>query len=866
MLEIQTLLTKNKNWQDITQFRKTTASIKNTSGETIFEQEVEVGADWSDTAASIVAQKYFRGHLGDANREKSIRQMINRVVDTIANAGYDQGYFDSDNATRFTQELAYILANQYASFNSPVWFNVGWKEKPQCSACFINSVEDSMESILDLNRKEGIIFKGGSGSGVNLSPLRSRIEKLGPGGTSSGPVSFMKGFDAFAGVIKSGGSTRRAAKMVILNVDHPDIFQFIRCKADEEKKAQALIAAGYSSAFNEEGGAYDTVSYQNANNSIRVTDEFMIAVDNDSKWHLKEVTTGLAAKEVRARDILAEAAKAAWECGDPGIQYDTTINKWHTCPNTDRIHASNPCSEYMFLNDTSCNLASLNLMKFYDPDTQTLNIEQYRHVAAIIITAMDIIVDMASYPTPEIEERTKRFAPLGIGYTNLGALLMSMGLPYNSAAGRAMCAALTSILSARCYLQSSILAEIRGPFDGYKDNEEPMNNVISMHSSRNKRLLEDVKYAGTYEFMIRNLIVSAQPDWDDALINGKKNGYRNSQISVLAPTGTISFMMDATTTGIEPELALVKYKSLVGGGTIKLVNTSVKNGLKALQYSEKEIEKILSIIEEKGGLPKSAVKEEDYDVFVTSFADPVSGEYLPWKAHVDMMAAAQPFLSGAISKTVNLPESATPEDIEDVYMYAWEKELKAIAVYRDNCKGSQPLSTKEEKKQELAPATARRKLPDTRPSVTHKFSVSGHEGYLTIGFYEDGDIGEIFVTMSKQGSTFGGMMDAWATSISLNLQYGVKLEHLADKFKNSKFEPYGITNNKEIPFASSVVDYIFSYLLSLQEEKEVDESSEVDTIKTVTASGPPCFACGSIMVPSGKCHTCPNCGATGGCG
>jgi ribonucleoside-diphosphate reductase alpha chain len=876
---------------DTVRWERRTARITGADGRVVFEQEgVEVPEFWSQTATNIVAQKYFHGRLGTEGREYSVKQLISRVVDTLTSWGIEGGYFaDEDSAEAFAQELTHLLLYQMASFNSPVWFNVGVEPHPQCSACFINSLKDSMESILDLAKVEGMLFKFGSGTGTNFSVLRSSREPLAGGGVASGPVSFMRGFDAFAGVIKSGGKTRRAAKMVILNVDHPDIVAFIKCKAEEEKKAHALIAAGYPAGFEVEGGAYDSVQYQNANHSVRVTDEFMRAVEEDGWWETRAVTTGEVLGRYRARELMRMMAEAAWVCGDPGIQYDTTINRWHTCKASGRINASNPCSEYMFLDDTACNLASLNLMKFVDEEG-VFNVEAFTHAVDTLILAQEIIVDFAHYPTPKIAANSHEYRTLGLGYANLGALLMAEGLPYDSEEGRALAAAITALMTGRAYWQSARIAEAMGPFPGYEANREPMLEVIAMHRDAAHRLP-----ARGIPTPLRQAAVAV---WDEALALGQRVGFRNAQVTVLAPTGTIGFMMDCDTTGIEPDLALVKVKRLVGGGTIKIVNNTVPRALKKLGYSEEEREAILAHIEKTGtaeGAPY--LKEEHLPVFDCAFKAVGGTRFISPMGHLRMMGAVQPFISGAISKTVNVPEETTPEEIERLYMEGWKLGLKAVAVYRDNCKGSQPLAAGGG---EAAAATAkefrpvRRKLPDERVAITHKFSVEGQEGYVTVGLYEDGTPGELFITMAKEGSTLSGVMDAFATAISLTLQYGVPLEFLVNKFSHVRFEPSGWTNNPQIPYAKSIIDYIFRWLASKflspeqqaavgvqplpaseatttlplrpqQQRLPVVAGQEAGQLFINQADAPPCPSCGMVMVRNGACYKCLNCGTVHGC-
>jgi ribonucleoside-diphosphate reductase alpha chain len=870
------------------------AVIGSEKGEKVFEQKgVEIPKFWSQTATNVVVSKYFRGHLGTPGRERSVRQLIGRVVDTMTQWGRIGGYFASEEDARtFHAELKHILLHQFACFNSPVWFNVGIEEKPQCSACFINSVEDTMQSILQLARTEGMLFKYGSGTGSNLSTLRSSKERLAGGGTASGPVSFMKGFDAFAGVIKSGGKTRRAAKMVILNADHPDIVEFVRSKEVEERKAWALIDAGYEGGFNVTGGAYDSVAYQNANHSVRATDEFMQAVEADRDWTTRAVTDGRPMQTVKARELMRMIAESAWVCGDPGMQYDTTINDWHTCASTARINASNPCSEYMFLDDTACNLASLNLMKFHDAE-RGFDVESFRHVCEVVISAQEIIVDHASYPTPRIAENSHAYRPLGIGYANLGALLMARGVPYDSDAGRDYAAAITALMSGASYAQSARIAERMGPFAGFEKNREPMLRVMRKHRDAVRKI--DPAHAPL------ELLQAAKQSWDEVVERGERTGIKNSQISVLAPTGTIAFMMDCDTTGVEPDIALVKYKKLVGGGLIKIVNNTVPLALKRLGYDKEEVRAIVEHIDEHDTIEGAPyLKPEHLPVFDCAFKPARGSRSIHYSGHLRMLAAVQPFISGAISKTINMPEETTVDEIQEAYLEGWRLGLKAVAIYRDNCKRSQPLSTKKESgKAEAAPAPAaaspvvadrpvRRKLPDERRALTHKFSINGHEGYITVGLYDDGQPGEIFLTMAKEGSTISGLMDAFATSISLALQYGVPLRALVDKFSHMRYEPSGFTKNPEIPIAKSITDYIFRWLASrfLSNEEKAAVGVVVAELPTATpvaapatpsdatgvkftvdvgADAPSCHECGAIMVRNGSCYKCNNCGSTSGC-
>jgi ribonucleoside-diphosphate reductase alpha chain len=790
------------------------AAISNESGGVVFEQkDVEMPKFWSQMATNVVVSKYFRGHLNTPDRETSVRQLIGRVVRTITQWGREGGYFASEAAgDTFRDELAHILLYQMASFNSPVWFNVGIEEKPQCSACFINSVQDTMDSILGLAKTEGMLFKYGSGTGSNLSSIRSSRELLAGGGTASGPVSFMRGYDSFAGVIKSGGKTRRAAKMVILNADHPDVVDFIESKEKEERKAWALIEAGYDGAFNAPGGAYDSVHFQNANHSVRVTDEFMRAYEKDGDWQTHAITDGRVMSTYKARDLMRRMAQSAWVCGDPGLQFDTTVNDWHPCPNTARINASNPCSEYMFLDDSACNLASLNLMKFYS-EAGGFDVESYRAALRVVITAQEIVVDYASYPTQKIGENSHKFRPLGIGYANLGALLMARGVAYDSEEGRHYAAAITSILSGESYSQSARIAEKLGPFEGYAVNQEPFLRVIDKHRRSAYRL--DVRS------LPADLAQAACDVWDEAYALGQQHGYKNAQISVLAPTGTIAFMMDCDTTGIEPDIALVKYKKLVGGGMLKIVNNTVPVALKRLGYDAKQVREIVEYITENDTIEGAPhLLDQHLTVFDCAFKPANGTRSIHYMGHLKMMGAVQPFISGAISKTINMPSNATVDEIEGAYYEAWKLGLKAVAVYRDGCKRSQPLSTARDKSAldlingqlGVGPIAVRRKLPDERESITHKFSIGGHEGYITVGKYEDGAPGEIFITMAKEGSTISGLMDSFATMTSMALQHGVPLQLLVDKFTHLRFEPSGFTKNPEIPMAKSIMDYIFKWL------------------------------------------------------
>ena len=877
------------------------AKIQNESGEAIFEQtDVEMPKSWSQLATNVVVSKYFRGHVGTPERERSVKQLVGRVVGRLREWGDASGYFATPaDGDTFRDELTHVLLRQMVCFNSPVWFNLGVADTPQqASACFINSVDDTMDSIMELAKTEAMLFKGGSGTGSNLSQIRSSKEHLSGGGVASGPVSFMKGFDAFAGVIKSGGKTRRAAKMVILNADHPDVREFIHCKQDEEKKAWALIEAGYDDGFNVPGGAYDSVFFQNANHSVRVTDEFMRAVAEDRDWSLRAVMTGKSTETLKARALLREMSSAAHGCGDPGIQYDTTINRWHPCKVSGRINASNPCSEYMFLDDTACNLASLNLMRFLD-EHGNFDVDGFRRTVAVTFLAQEIIIDHADYPTPRIAWNSHLYRPIGLGYANLGALLMASGLAYDSDEGRHLSAAITALMCGQAYLTSAEIAGAMGPFPHYTKNREPFLEVIGAH----KAAADAISPTGVPSA----LLAAARESWTSALALGRKQGFKNAQATVLAPTGTIAFMMDCDTTGVEPDIALVKYKKLVGGGLLKIVNQTVPMALERLGYSKAEIDAIVAYIDQNETIEGApALRDEHLDVFDCAFRATKGKRSIHWMGHLRMMGAVQPFLSGAISKTVNLPEDATIEDVETAYIEGWRLGLKAIAVYRDGCKKSQPLNTSKDADgakvislEEVRPR--RQKLPDERVARTHKFSIAGHEGYLTVGLYDDGQPGEIFLKMAKEGSTVSGLMDTIATMTSIALQYGVPLKALVDKFSHTRFEPSGFTNNREIPFAKSIADYVFRYLGSrfLVDETLAPDEQETDAetvgleptrpvLRAAVAGGsvdaparrgaastpaafvnqadaPSCSDCGSIMVRNGACYKCANCGGTSGC-
>jgi ribonucleoside-diphosphate reductase alpha chain len=949
------------------------AQITDSQGGMIFEQkDVEVPKDWSMTATNIVASKYLHGQIGTRERETGVRQLVARVAETIRDWGMQDGYFrTSEDAATFHDELVHLLIRQHMAFNSPVWFNVGCERvepksdatnwhwnfttqqvefgatgytRPQCSACFINSVKDSLDSILTLAKTEGMLFKWGSGTGTNLSPLRSSTEVLSGGGTASGPLSFMKGFDAFAGVIKSGGKTRRAAKMVILNIDHPDIVDFIECKSKEEAKAHALVAQGYDGSH-PDSDAYSSIFFQNANNSVRVTDDFMVAVTRDTDFSTRSIVDGRVVNTYKAKDLMTKISEATWRCGDPGMQYDTTVNRWHTSKNTARINASNPCSEYMFLDDSACNLASLNLLKF--APNGTFDVEAYRHAVDITITAQEILVDNAGYPTEIIGKNSHDYRPLGLGYANLGALLMAAGLPYDSDGGRDYAACVTAIMCGEAYLQSSKIAEQCRPLTpitdtvqtrlgvtkaedmpgaacpGWYINREPFLDVIRMHRASVNNINNKNVPAPLFE--------ASKQCWDEALSHGEKYGYRNSQVTVLAPTGTIGFMMDCDTTGIEPDLALIKYKKLVGGGMIKIVNNTVPGALFKLGYTHEQTDAIVSYIDATGTIEGAPhVKDEHLAVFDCSFKPAKGTRSIRYMGHLRMMAAAQPFISGAISKTVNLPNAATVDDISEAYIQAWKLGLKAVAVYRDGCKQSQPLSaagsktansTKDDAARNAAaaalaqdenldapPRAVRHKLKEERMSVTHKFNIGGHEGYIIVGLYPDGEPGEIFIKMAKEGSTVSGLMDSFALAVSISLQHGVPLKLFCEKFAHTRFEPSGWSSNPDIGFAKSIMDYIFRWLqmrfLSGQQqflfenlrpkpqaapegvgdlngsiggpavsEQRPDQRlmpgsmHAADALANMIDMGdaPSCHVCGSIMVRNGSCYKCMSCGSTSGC-
>jgi ribonucleoside-diphosphate reductase alpha chain len=905
---------------DLVSWERRDARINNwKDGTAAFEQlGVEFPVSWSLNATNIVAQKYFRGTPGTPEREQSLRQVIDRVADTIANWGIEGGYFaDADEAEAFRDELKFILVTQRAAFNSPVWFNIGVKGVPQqASACFILATDDTMDGILNWYREEGIIFKGGSGAGINLSNIRSSAEHLKGGGTASGPVSFMRGADASAGTIKSGGKTRRAAKMVILNVEHPDVEEFIWCKSREEQKARALRDAGFDMDL--DGKDSFSVQYQNANNSVRVTDEFMHAVKEDRDWTLRAVKDGSPVRSVRARDLWRQIATASWECADPGLQFDTTINKWHTAHAAGRINGSNPCSEYMHIDNSACNLASINLLKFLGED-DVFDVDAYRHTIEVMFTAQEILVGNADYPTEKIGENSRLFRQLGLGYANIGALLMALGMPYDSQGGRAWAAALTSMMTGHAYATSARIASRMGPFAGFAANERYMLNVLRMHREANANI-------ANANVVQSDLVAAATEAWEHAVVDGEEYGVRNSQATVLAPTGTIGLMMDCDTTGIEPDLGLVKFKKLVGGGNMSIVNQTVPRALRRLGYSPEQVDRIVAYIDtNKSIVGAPDLKAEHLPVFACSMGD----NTIHYEGHVRMMGAAQPFLSGAISKTVNMPEEATIEDVESLHMLAWELGVKAVAIYRDNCKVGQPLSTakKDDDKKTDAVAAAveqvverivhkpvRQKLPRSRRGRTFEFRVSDTKGFATIGEYEDGRPGEVFLTVSKQGSTLAGIMDAFAKSISYGLQYGVPLRAFVEAFINTRFEPAGMTDDSDIRMASSIVDYLFRRLaveyLSADERAElgiytreermqptlpgVEESvvetsqgsdvmSDPKTIPSVddlvaqmaadahaaakpAGTGAICSSCGSAnMQRAGACYVCGDCGSSSGC-
>jgi len=865
------------------------ATIPGKNGPAFEQRGVEFPKFWSQTATNIVAQKYFRGRLSSPERESSVKQMVGRVVETVLAWGKRGGYFaDDEEAETFEAELKAILVNQYASFNSPVWFNVGFEEKPQCSACFILSIDDSMESILDWIRREGVIFRGGSGSGVNLSRLRSSKEQLSKGGYASGPVSFMRGADASAGTIKSGGKTRRAAKMVVLDVDHPDIEEFIWCKAKEERKARVLETAGYDMSLDSPDWA--SIQYQNANNSVRVSDSFMEAAQEAHDFNLTARTDGTVVSSLDARDLLRQIAAAAWECADPGVQYDTTINSWHTLPNTGRINASNPCSEYMSIDDSACNLASLNLMKFRREDGE-LDVEAFEHACDVVFLAQEILVGYSSYPTPEIERNAKAFRQLGLGYANLGALLMARGLPYDSDEGRAYAAAITGLMTGRAYRKSAEIASRMGPFAGYQVNRAPMIGVIAKH----RAAVGNIENANVVP---ADLHAACRKAWDEALDIGEVHGYRNAQATVLAPTGTISFMMDCDTTGVEPDFSLVKSKKLVGGGEITIVNKTVPMALEKLGYAPREVEEVVAYVDERNSVVGAPyVKADHFPVFDCAVGD----RAIHYLGHVKMMGAVQPFISGAISKTVNLPEEASVEDVMNLYVDAWKLGVKAIAIYRDNCKVAQPLSSSGKDAKATPPVLVheRKRLPDDRTEVGRKFRVGDYEGYIHVGVFDDGSPGDIFVDIAKDGTTLQGLMNSLMIAVSMGLQYGVPPEVYVSKLSHLRFEPSGMTNDADIRVAKSIVDYIFRWMgkkfLSADQQEEAgiltpevkqrlaaayNEAGEHGAAAVAIDPSPPagqtalfnqwedaveCAKCGGRMVRTGSCYTCRDCGTNTGC-
>ncbi|MDD5482429.1 MAG: vitamin B12-dependent ribonucleotide reductase [Kiritimatiellae bacterium] len=920
-LHIPALFSKKETHPfDEVEWERRKAVIKNDKGAVVFEEDdVEVPKSWSALATNVVASKYFYGAKGTNVHEKSARQLIHRVARTIADWGLKDGYFASAaDAETFYRELSFICVNQIGAFNSPVWFNIGLHQvyglssaskachffnpatsrieqtadsykRPQGSACFIQSVADSMEDIMRLTASEAMLFKYGSGTGTDLSTLRSSREKLSGGGTPSGPLSFMRVFDQVAAVVKSGGKTRRAAKMQSLKVEHPDIMEFINCKVNEEKKARTLINSGYDGSFN--GEAYSSVMFQNSNLSVRVTDDFMKAVEAGAVWHTKAVTTGKIAEVLDARTIMRNIAEAAHFCGDPGTQYHTTINRWHTCPASGSINASNPCSEYMFVDNSACNLASINLMKFCD-DRRVFDVERFRHTVRMLIIAQDILVDNCSYPTPEIAENSHRFRPLGLGYANLGALIMRLGKPYDSDEGRSFAAAVTALMTGSAYLTSAEMAAARGTFDAFPQNRKPMLDVIGLHRDALKQVKPDADSSG--------MLAEAQETWERAAEQGRLHGYRNAQVSVLAPTGTIGFMMDCDTTGVEPDMALIKYKQLAGGGMFKLVNRSIPAALSRLGYDDSQVKVIVRHIDEKDTIESApGLKPGHLPVFDCAFKPKNGTRFIDYHAHLKMMAAVQPFLSGAISKTINMPASATVDDVQQVFIDGWKLGLKAVAIYRDGSKGIQPVSADKSASGQgampevVSPKPFRRRMLSTRKSITHKFEVAGHQGYLTVGLYEDGSPGELFITMAKEGSTVGGIMDAFGTAISMCLQYGVSASTLIDKFTHSRFEPSGFTKNPEIPYAKSLVDYIFRWLAltfpngkseaALPEwrpEKTAEKQPAAQTAGRKPGNAeemlykqgtidpgdaPVCDQCGAITVRNGSCYRCFVCGSSMGC-
>jgi ribonucleoside-diphosphate reductase alpha chain len=873
------------------------AIIPGKDGPSFEQRGVDFPTTWSQTATNIVAQKYFRGKLGSPEREHSVRQMIGRVADTITAWGRKDSYFaDADEADAFHAELVHLLLFQKAAFNSPVWFNVGFEERPQASACFILAIDDSMDAILEWISEEGRIFRGGSGSGINLSRLRSSAEQLSKGGYASGPVSFMRGADASAGTIKSGGKTRRAAKMVVLDVDHPDIEEFIWCKSREEGKARALQAAGYDMSL--DSPDWSSIQYQNANNSVRLTDEFMRAVEIDGEWRLTARTTGEVVRTVRARDLMRQIADAAWRCADPGVQFDTTINDWHTIPNTARINASNPCSEYMSVDNSACNLASINLMKFRTADGE-FDVAAFEHAVDILFTAQEILVSNSSYPTEKIGRNAHAMRQLGLGYANLGAVLMARGLAYDSDEGRAYAAGITALMTGRAYRQSAVLASRMGPFDEFEKNRGPMLGVMEKH----RAAVANIENRDT---IADDLVDGARTAWDEALALGREHGYRNAQATVIAPTGTISFLMDCDTTGIEPEFSLVKTKKLVGGGELTIVNQTVPESLERLGYASHEIDQIVAHINDKNGVAGAPfLRPEHASIFDCSIGD----RAIDYMGHVKMMGAVQPFVSGAISKTANMPESATVEDVAKLYADSWKLGVKALAIYRDNCKVAQPLAGKQA---ELVAKPQRRTMPIERAEIGRKFQVGEYEGYIHVGLFPDGTPGDVFVDIAKEGTTLAGLMNALMISVSLGIQYGVPLDVYVSKFSHMRFEPAGLTNDPDIRVAKSLVDYIFRWLgkkfldadtqasLGIMSAEvrarlhgqqagndplgdgsavydAVSPAVEVGQVESKPLSGQralfnawedaqECAKCGGRKVRTGSCYTCRDCGDNSGCG
>lgn len=872
-MQVSRLLTRDyDDYNDMFDIEFSDVSINTAEGEVKFEQEdVEHPAGWADNAVTIAASKYFYGNPGDDVREWSVFGMVERVVGQIQGWGEEQGYFATDeDAENFRQELSYICLNQMALFNSPVWFNFGVPDdRPrQASACFIQSIDDSMEGIMDLAASEALVFKGGSGSGVNMSPLRSSYEPLSGGGWASGPVSFMKGFDSFAGVIQSGGRTRRAACMRVLDIDHPDILDtaggspgFITCKVEEEKKARALMEDGYSADFTDPNSAYSSLQFQNANHSVRLSDRFMEAVDNGETFQTLERTTGEPVHTYDAQELLMEVAKAAHACGEPGVQFSDTINEWHTIPNVAPINASNPCSEFVFIDDSSCNLASINLAKFVDEEGR-FHVREFQHVVRVLILAQDIIVDAADYPTKQLAENSSKYRPLGLGFTNLHTMLMRLGIPYDSEEGNLWAAVISSLMSATAYNQSGEIGSRMGSFETCEDSN--VWGIIRKHAAAHCKLVADVGDDSALSEAAR----AAGEEWAHAEQHAEKSHMRNAQVTLLAPTGTISFVMGAQTTGIEPEIGLVKWKQLVGGGSMKLVNPEVPIALSGLGYSEVEIESIENYIRENGNLEGcDTLHEEHLPVFDCSYTSGQSERCISYEGHLRMMAAVQPFLSGATSKTLAFPESATPEDIYEAAIMAHEMGIKAVAFYRDGSR-SQPVVTDddEQDEQQAWPTAKRRELPNTRPrAVTHKFTICGHNHYLTLGMFEDGQLGEIFLTASG-GGTYDALLSNWAIAVSIALQYGVPLHDFVEQFEHKDFQPNGFTGNEDIPSAMSPIDYVAkflrSYFLNGDNERQDVAISEEPSKKQ---QGPPCPNCGHMTERRGTCYYCEQCGDSSGC-